>query len=139
MELNEILENITILKNCNTITPFFILLFIVDIAIYVAIYSFIEDKFNEAPALRSVLEGIAIVLTSVVMACGSLVLARQTDIVFRFKWYVETDYSVSQLAEYFKVNEVTVTDGKTLCYIEPHSEYHKAVVDYALQLMRSEG
>lgn len=138
MELNEILENIKNLKNCNSFNaPFLILLFVVDIAIYFAIYSFIENKINDV-FLSNLLKGVVIVVTSVVVACGTLVLARHTDIVFHFKLYVETDYSVPQIAEYFKVNEVTVADGKTLCYIEPHSEYHKAVVDYALQLMGSE-
>lgn len=139
MELNEILDNITILKNCHTFNVLLLIsLFIVDIAIYCAIYSFIEDKINDA-ILTPVLESIAIVVTSTVMACGTLVLARHTDIVFQFKWYVETDCSVSQFAEYFKVNEVTVVDGKTMCYIEPHSEYHRVVMDHELQRLRSGG
>lgn len=139
MELNEILENITTLKNCDTIDVFsLILIFVVGIAVGGGIYCFIDDKFAEAPVQRYVLQSIALVLTSVAAVFITIGLALNTDTVFRFKRYVETDYSVSQLTKYFEISEVTVVDGKTLCCIEPRGEYHKAVMDYALQQMSSE-
>lgn len=127
MTINEILSEVTILKDCSTmLLSSYIVTIILGISAATAfIWTFIDD-FGLAPIKIQVAK-IAGAVIGVIGAAGCIALCVLYPV--KIDYYVSiNDVEIVQLTEYFNVTKLSQVDDMTACHITPKAEYYNEVL-----------
>ena len=128
MTIDEILSNVTVLKDCTkTLTGGWDFMMLIGaVAAVLGIWWFII-RFRESFCGERIVEIVFAVSGLFVMAFG--LWARVTVPLLQIDYYIcANDVKIEQLVEYFDVNELSKVDDSTVCHITPKAEYYDEVL-----------
>ena len=126
MTIDEIFQNVTVLKDCTTANTLALVLIVMGfLTALINVFIFIKG-FDDIDAAAK----IGTIVIAVWCALGGafdvwLYLERPASIDL----YISAkDVEIQQLTEYFKVSEISETDDMLVCHIEPKPEYYDVVL-----------
>lgn len=133
MTISEILQNVTILKDCTSINS---------IAAMLMVLGFLAALINVVIFVRSFSE------SSIMGKIGTIVIAVWCALgaAFNAWFYLErpalidfyisaNDVEIQQITKYFNVSDINETDDTLVCHIEPKSEFYDVVMTYWAEML----
>lgn len=123
MTINEILSEVTILKDCSTtLLKAYIVLVILSVAVAIVCTWLFIDHWGRGSIGRQ-FATIAMAVVGVAGAVSSIILCNMYPV--NIDYYVSVnDVEIEQLTEYFDISELSQIDDMTVCHITPKSEYY---------------
>ena len=134
MTIDEVLQGITILKDCTSVNLFAVLLILLGLAEVSFFVSCFIMRFSES-FLR---EKIRIIILTVICILGVILngwFYMERPVFINF-YISPNDIEIPQLATFFNVSGINTADGMIVCHIVPKSEFYDDLITY---WMKNEG
>lgn len=137
MTIDEILSEVTILKDCSI--PTLPLIILMAVAVILMIMMAIAEGWIFLSVLENGRRHIGLKIATFVAAAGTLLSAVfcivqlctlrcfKDDYIINYRIAVN-DVKIEQLMEYFDISELLQVDDSTVCHITPKAEYYNEVL-----------
>lgn len=133
MTISEILQNVTILKDCTSINSIAAMLMVLGPLVAVGYIVIFFIGFSESSVKGKIGAIVVAVLCALSGAFnGWFYLKRPAFIDF---YISANDVEIQQITKYFNVSEINETDDTLVCHIEPKSEFYDVVMTYWAEML----